>query len=87
MKQAQQIYFDALKKAGLHPEFAHFEQLLSLISSYSKISLESLKQSRPIRVPLSLNGTLIQPLIDIAARYHEIPGGFSAQEMILAGVP
>ena len=66
---------------------AHFEQLLPLISSYSKISLESLKQSRPIRVPLSLNGTLIQPLIDIAARYHEIPGRFSAQEMILAGVP
>lgn len=66
---------------------AHYDQLLPLIASYSKISLDLLKQSRPIRVPLSLNAALIQPLIDVATQFHEIAAPFRAQDLVLSGVP
>jgi NitT/TauT family transport system substrate-binding protein len=65
----------------------HFEELLPLISSYSKIPLESLRQSRPIKVPLSLRPGIIQPLLDVANHFHELPGPVRAQDLVLAGVP
>jgi NitT/TauT family transport system substrate-binding protein len=65
----------------------HFEQLLPLISSYSKIPLESLRQSRPIKVPLSLRPAIIQPLLDVANHFHELPGPVRAQDLVLPGVP
>lgn len=65
----------------------HFEELLPLISSYSKIPLESLRQSRPITVPLSLRPGIIQPLLDVANHFHELPGPVRAQDLVFAGVP
>ena len=66
---------------------AHYEQLLPLIASYSKISLDLLQLSRPIHVPLSLNAALVQPLINVATQFHEIAAPFRAQDMVLSGVP
>jgi len=65
----------------------HFEDLLPLISSYSKIPLESLRQSRPIKVPLSLRPGIIQPLLDVASHFHELPAPVRAQDLVFAGVP
>jgi NitT/TauT family transport system substrate-binding protein len=65
----------------------HFAQLLPLISSYSKIPLESLQQSRPIKVPLSLRPGIIQPLLDVANHFRELPAPVRAQDLVLPGVP
>ena len=66
---------------------AHYDELLPLVSSYTKMSLDALKSTRRVRVATSLQASQIQPVIEAAAKYHEIAAGFPAQEMILPGAP
>lgn len=66
---------------------AHYDELLPLVSSYTKMSVDALKSTRRVRVATSLQASQIQPVIEAAAKYHEIAAGFPAQEMILPGAP
>jgi NitT/TauT family transport system substrate-binding protein len=66
---------------------AHYEELIPMISSYTKMSPDEIRSMRRVRGSPSLRPALIQPVIDAAAKYHEIEKAFPAQEMILTGVP
>lgn len=66
---------------------AHYDELLPLVSSYTKMSVDALKATRVVRAATSLRANQIQPIIDAAAKFHEISAPFPAQEMILAGAP
>ena len=48
---------------------------------------EDVRSMRRVRVATSLRAIDLQPIIDAAARYHEIDRAFSAQELIFPGVP
>jgi len=66
---------------------AHYDELLPLVSSYTKMSIDQIKATRIVRSATSLRANQIQPIIDAAAKFHEIAAPFPAQEMILAGAP
>ena len=61
----------------------HYDELIPLVSSFSKIAPETLAQMVHVRVPPSVTPALIQPVIDLSAKYHEIPAAFPAQEMLI----
>jgi NitT/TauT family transport system substrate-binding protein len=65
----------------------HREEMIPLISAYTKITPEVLRRMRPPRNAESLNPAWIQPVIDAAAKYGDIPKSFPAKEMLLAGAP
>jgi len=66
---------------------AHYDERLPLVSSYTKMSIDQIKATRIVRSATSLRANQIQPIIDAAAKFHEIAAPFPAQEMILAGAP
>lgn len=65
----------------------HYDELLPLVSSYTKMSIEQLKAVRVVKAATALRPAQIQPIVDAAAKYHEIAAPFPAQEMILPGAP
>lgn len=66
---------------------AHYDELIPLISSYTKMTPDEIRASRRVPATPSLKAAQIQPVIDAAARYHEIDKAFPAQELILPGAP
>jgi len=66
---------------------AHYDDLIPLIATFSKLPPETLHQMVPDHVPPTLTATAVQPVIDAAARAHEIAAPFPAAEMIFPGVP
>jgi ABC-type nitrate/sulfonate/bicarbonate transport system substrate-binding protein len=62
---------------------AHYEALIPLISSFSKIAPDTLAKMVRVQVPSSMPPELIQPVIDLSAGYHEIPASFRARAMML----
>lgn len=66
---------------------AHYDDLIPLVSSYTKMSPDDLRATRRVKVATSLRPALIQPVIEAAAKYHEIAAPFPAQEMIFPGAP
>jgi NitT/TauT family transport system substrate-binding protein len=80
----------ALKFAEIHRRAtiytnSHWNDVLPLVSSYTKIPLETLRGMRGNTGATSVVPEDIQPMIDIAAKYHVIPSAFSAKEMIMPG--
>lgn len=65
----------------------HYDELVPLIASYSKLPPETLRKMVKVNVPPTLTAAMLQPVIETAAKYREIPASFRAQEMILPGVP
>lgn len=65
---------------------AHYMELLPLLSSVTKLPLESIQRSHRIRDAVALAPNLVQPVIDTAAKYKEIPAPFPATEMIASGL-
>ena len=65
----------------------HYDELIPLVSSFSKLSPETLQKMVHARVSTSLSPELVQPVIDLAARFHEIPAPFRAQDMLVPGIP
>lgn len=65
----------------------HYTDLVPFIAEYSKLPVETLRKMPIVHVPNSMSSSLVQPLIDTAAKYKELPQSFSARDMILAGVP
>jgi NitT/TauT family transport system substrate-binding protein len=66
---------------------AHYDELVPFIAEYSKLPVETLRKMPVVRVPATLSGSSIQPLIDLATKYKELATNFRAQDMILPGVP
>lgn len=64
----------------------HFGELIPLMASVAKLAPESLQKLHRVRDATTLNPAFIQPVIDIAARFKEIPASFPAQEMIVTGL-
>jgi NitT/TauT family transport system substrate-binding protein len=75
----------ALREASVYVN-AHFDSLLAMAAGFTKIDIETLRKMPPPRFPPSLTAASIQPVIDTAAKYHELPAAFRAQDMIFAGL-
>lgn len=65
----------------------HYDELTPLISSFTKLSPETLHNMVKLYTPPGLKAADLQPVIDAAAKAHEIPAPFQAAQMILPGVP
>jgi NitT/TauT family transport system substrate-binding protein len=65
----------------------HYTELVPFIAEFSKLPVETLRKMPIVHVPNSMSAALVQPLIDTAAKYKELPQDFPARDMILAGVP
>jgi ABC-type nitrate/sulfonate/bicarbonate transport system substrate-binding protein len=63
---------------------AHFDELLPMVTAFTKIDVETLRKTPHPRFPPVLGAALIQPVIDTAAKYRELPAAFRAQDMIFA---
>lgn len=64
----------------------HFYDLIPLIASVAKLAPETLQKLHRVRDATTLNPAYIQPVIDVAARFKEIPAAFRAQELIAGGL-
>jgi NitT/TauT family transport system substrate-binding protein len=60
----------------------HYDDLIPTIASYSKMPVETLTKIVRFKIPPSVAASAFQPVIDVAAKYHEIPTAFRAQEMM-----
>lgn len=60
----------------------HRQELLPMISDYSRIPIETLRRMKVVPIPSTLATSLIQPVINAAAKYHAIPAAFPAKDMI-----
>jgi NitT/TauT family transport system substrate-binding protein len=66
---------------------AHYEELHPLIAEFSKVPLESIKKSPVVKELPGLQAPLLQPQIDLAAKYKELNNSFRAQEIFFPGAP
>lgn len=65
----------------------HYDELTPLIASFTKLPPETLRSMVKLYTPPGLTAAALQPVVDVAARAHEIPASFPAGDMILTGVP
>jgi NitT/TauT family transport system substrate-binding protein len=65
----------------------HYDELTPLIAGFTKLPPETLRSMVKLYTPPGLSAAALQPVVDVAARAHEIPASFAAGDMILAGVP
>ena len=63
---------------------AHYVDLIPLISSFSKMSPEVIGRTNRPHFPAAVTPAAIQPLVNVAAKYKEIPSAFRAQDVILS---
>jgi hypothetical protein len=56
--------------------------MIPMISEFTKLPPEVLGKLEYPTVPTSLSPALIQPVIDLAAKYQAIPASFPASEII-----
>jgi len=64
----------------------HFFDLIPLMASVAKLAPETLQKLHRVHDATSLNPAFIQPVIDVAAHFKEIPASFPAQELIAGGM-
>lgn len=64
---------------------AHFEETRPLVAELTKLPLSEVATMHRTRNATQLDATLIQPCIDVAAKYGAIARPFSAREIILGG--
>jgi NitT/TauT family transport system substrate-binding protein len=74
-------FADVMHRATLYTN-AHYDEILPLIGSYTSIAPDVLRKMRQIKDAQVLGAGQIQPVIDAAARYGEIPAAFPASEMV-----
>ncbi|HEV8020948.1 MAG TPA: ABC transporter substrate-binding protein [Candidatus Lustribacter sp.] len=69
---------------GIYPYAnTHYAELIPLISSFSKLSPETLRTMTPVLATPSFDSALMQPVIDAAVKYGEIAKTFDARTMLL----
>ena len=84
--RAALMTFASVLNRGSQYANAHYLELTAMISDFSKMPANVLGKLAFPTVPPTLNVSLIQPVIDAAARYHAIPAGFPAKELVVDGV-
>lgn len=65
---------------------AHYEEMVPVLADYSKIPPEVLRAMPHVPVPPAVTAASVQPVIDTAAKFHEIPTTFKAEELLWAGL-
>lgn len=80
------LRFSAAMKDSAAYVNAHFDDLLPLIASFTKLDVETLRKIPHPRFPPGVIAAQIQPVIDTAAKFKELQTAFPAQEMIFAGI-
>lgn len=66
---------------------AHYEDLIPMISGYSKIPIATLQKVTFNKIQTAFDVGSLQSLIDAAADAHEIAKPFPARDLIFPGVP
>ena len=66
---------------------AHYEELIPLIADFSKLSPDVLRKMPIVRVIPTLQGPMLQPLLDTATKYKELSRPLRAQDLFFPGVP
>jgi NitT/TauT family transport system substrate-binding protein len=61
---------------------AHFDELIPIVTTFTKIAPEVIQRSNRLHWAPTLTPAGIQPLIDVAAKYKELPAAFPAQDII-----
>jgi NitT/TauT family transport system substrate-binding protein len=79
-------YADVLRQAAEYAN-AHYDELVPLIISFTKMAPEVVQRANRVHFATSFAPTGIQPIIDIAAKYKEIPAAFPAQDIIMMSDP
>jgi ABC-type nitrate/sulfonate/bicarbonate transport system substrate-binding protein len=64
----------------------HFSELIPLMASVAKLAPETLQKLHRVRDATSLSPSFIQPVIDTAAHFKEIPASFPAQDIVVSGI-
>lgn len=69
---------------GIYPYVnAHWAELIPLVSSFSKLSPDTLRTMTPVFATPAFDRALMQPVIDAAVKYGEIAKSFDARSMLL----
>jgi NitT/TauT family transport system substrate-binding protein len=77
--------FASVLNRGSQYANVHYQDLIPMISDFSKMQPETLgKMAYPTVAP-ALSTALIQPVIDAAAKYKAIPASFPAKDFLFAG--
>ena len=63
------------------------EVIVHLYEEFGERCVEKLRGMAPPFTPPSLSKATIQPVIDAAAKYHEIPSTFPVKDLIVPGAP
>jgi NitT/TauT family transport system substrate-binding protein len=79
------LRFAAVLRQGAEYANAHYDELIPVISGFSKVSPEVVRRATQLHYATALAPSDIQPLIDVAVRYKEFPAPFRAQDTILPG--
>ena len=65
---------------------AHHQQTVDLLAKYTGATTETIARMRRVPVATTVDPKLIQPTIDVCAKYKVIPATFDAREMISPAV-
>ncbi len=74
--------FAAALNRGQQYYDTHYEELIPLISDFTKLPPDTLRKLMPELIPATLSPALIQPVIEAATRYRAISNSFPAKELI-----
>lgn len=74
-------FAEALRDAATYTN-THHQQTVDLLSKYTGATTETIARMRRVPVATTVDPKLIQPTIDVSAKYKVIPAGFDAREMI-----
>lgn len=67
---------------------AHIPEMVPIVASYTGMTPEVAQQAlRTQKRAASLDPAQIQPVIDAAARFHEMSASFPARDVVMPGVP
>jgi NitT/TauT family transport system substrate-binding protein len=67
---------------------AHIQEMVPIVASYTGMTPEVAAQAlRTQKRAASLNPAQIQPVIDAAAKFHEMSAAFPARDVVMPGVP
>ena len=80
--RSQALAFANVINRGNQYGNVHHQEMIPMISEFTKLPAEVLAKLDYPTVPPSLLPSLIQPVIDLAARYQAIPASFPARELI-----
>ena len=78
------LQFAAVVNRGAQYHDTHYDELVPMVSDFSKIPASALQHMTHGDVPTALASAMIQPVIDSAAKYHAIANSFPAKDFIFS---